>query len=149
MKYQRSLEKTAKDRKSPSLPLKLLLHKDLLKGEILDYGCGKGFDADYIKCDKYDPYYFPSYPVKLYDTIICIFVVNIIENDDDRNNVIKNIQNLLKNDGIAYICTHSDKRIKNYNYVISIDTECIYHHNGIRIFKVTKGQICQTQKMKM
>lgn len=148
MKSQiRSLEKTAKNRKSPSLPLKLLLNKNLLYGDILDYGCGKGFDANYIKCDKYDPYYFPSYPTKLYDTIICIFVVNIIESDDDRNGVIQNIQNLLKNDGVAYICTHSDKRIKKNNYVINIDTECIYHHNSIRIFKIVKDQKCQAKKM--
>lgn len=144
-----SLAKTAIRRKSPSLPMKAMLKKGWLLENILDFGCGHGFDADYINADKYDPYYFPNWPLKLYDTIICIFVLNVLPTDEDRQNVIFSIQSLLKNDGVAYIAVHSDKRLKNNesNSIITIDTECIYHHNGIKIFKITKDQKCQAKKI--
>lgn len=43
---------------------------------ILDYGCGKGFDSDYLSkyynVDKYDKYYYnnTSYKNKKYDLVI-------------------------------------------------------------------------------
>ena len=56
---------TAMSRKGASAPLKFLESKDLIKGSVLDYGCGKGADHKHL-LDKgfdakgYDPYWMPS-----------------------------------------------------------------------------------------
>ena len=54
--------KTAITRKKPSLPMRWLAKEGLIPSRIdtLDYGCGKGFDADYFGMDKYDPHFFPN-----------------------------------------------------------------------------------------
>jgi hypothetical protein len=53
---------TAISRTKPSKPIKLLIKSNQLYGHILDYGCGKGADVQYlnringIKCCGYDKY---------------------------------------------------------------------------------------------
>ena len=44
---------TAIARRKPSSPMILL--RDEIFGECLDYGCGRGFDCDYFGIDGYDP----------------------------------------------------------------------------------------------
>ena len=56
--------KTAIKRNKLSAPMRYLSENNLLKGDLLDYGCGRGDDADLLSMDKYDP------PIVLsYDTI--------------------------------------------------------------------------------
>ena len=74
---------TAIERETLSFPAKLLLNKGLLVGDVLDFGCGFGKDVELLK-EKglnivgYDKYYFPKYPAKKFDTIICFFVLNVL-----------------------------------------------------------------------
>jgi len=42
---------TAISRKLPSKPMQILHQKGLLKGALLDYGCGKGFDAKHYSME--------------------------------------------------------------------------------------------------
>ena len=46
--------KTAIGRNKPSAPLRALETKGLIVGDVLDYGCGKGYDAYYLGSDSYD-----------------------------------------------------------------------------------------------
>jgi ATP adenylyltransferase len=67
---------TAKERETLSFPAKLLLNKSLLVDDILDFGCGFGKDVELLKAKGknitgYDIHYFPKYPTKKFDTIIC------------------------------------------------------------------------------
>ena len=62
----------AMNRKNPSKSSSILLNLKILSDDVLDYGCGYGFDADYYKWDKFDPYYFDYYPDKKYSNIVCI-----------------------------------------------------------------------------
>lgn len=98
---------TAITRKTCSLPIKNLLKKDLLKGDILDYGCGKGFDVEYLNCDGYDIYYQPEFPTKKYDTISCNYVLNVVD-EDVRIDILKKIKGLLKEGGVAYVSVRRD-----------------------------------------
>ncbi len=74
---------TAKKRDCISMPTRKLLDLGLLKGEILDYGCGYGKDVELLKAKGfnvtgYDAYYFKDLPIRKYDTIICNYVLNVI-----------------------------------------------------------------------
>ncbi len=98
---------TAISRSKPSRPLRYLLANQLVKGRVLDYGCGRGFDAAYLNADKYDPYYFNQQPEGAYDTILCFFVLNVLSRSK-RTAVKRHIKQLLKPGGKAYIAVRND-----------------------------------------
>ncbi len=103
---------TAIQRDKPSFPLRRLLKDAFLKGDVLDFGCGFGSDADYLislgyNCDKYDPHYFPEYPKKKYDTIISFYVLNVIDKET-QTKVLIQISNLLKPNGSAFFSVRRD-----------------------------------------
>lgn len=109
---QASAYKTAISRSSLSVPMKFLKAKGLLKGRILDYGCGKGSDADFLANDaevsKFDPHFFPGKPKGKFDTITCDYVLNTIS-DADGKKVISKIKSLLAPGGKAYVAVRRDK----------------------------------------
>ena len=103
--YKGHLHKTAPRRKAGTLssPMEWLKRRrNLLKGRLLDYGCGYGTDADIMGMDKYDPNFFPDYPTGKYDTITCLYVMNFLHRQR-RYELFDNIKGLLTPDGIAYI----------------------------------------------
>jgi hypothetical protein len=87
--------------------------KGLLGGRKLDYGCGKGMDAQTYGMDKYDPHYAPELPEGPYDTITCNYVLNVIESFYERELVIASIRELLAPGGRAYITVRNDKGALN------------------------------------
>ena len=99
--------KTAMTRKVLSVPSRWIKEQGLLRGEVLDYGCGRGTDANILGCDRYDPHYFPSYPYGLYDTILCIYVLNTMP-AKERERVIKDVTNLLTVGGRAFFAVRRD-----------------------------------------
>jgi ATP adenylyltransferase len=108
--------KTAISRKTLPLPTRWLLGRGLLKGVILDYGCGKCFELNnlFFVSDGYDPHYRKDgIEHSSYDTIICNFVLNVIESPAARQGVIDDIQYLLAPGGIAYISVRNDKEKLN------------------------------------
>lgn len=99
--------RTAIKRVKISAPTKHLLDQDLINGNVLDYGCGYGFDAVSLGFDLYDPYFFPRRPDKKFDTIICNYVLNVVEKKYI-NWIIKDIESLLNNNGFAFITVRRD-----------------------------------------
>ena len=140
---------TAIYRKELSAPMKWLISKLLIKfGIALDYGCGRGSDADIYGFYKYDPYYFPDTSCltpDTYDTIICNYVLNVIEDSTVRDNIVKNIKNMLKSNGEAYIIVRRDVKKEGYttkgtyqcNVVLNLP---VVHEkkNNYCIYKLTK-----------
>ena len=99
---------TAIKRKKPSLPAQYLAEKNLIKGKALDYGCGRGMDADTFSMDKYDPHYFPTpLLLKQYDTILCTYVLNTVDKDTQED-ILNMIRRLLLPGGTAYIAVRRD-----------------------------------------
>ena len=103
---------TAIARKGPSSPLLSLEKMGLISGKVLDYGCGKGADGRYlasksIPVDSYDPFWNPINLNKKYDTILCTYVLNVLE-DNEEKELISNILKHLKQKGKAYISVRRD-----------------------------------------
>ena len=74
---------TAKERDTISLPARTIEQQSLLNGSILDFGCGFGKDVEVLQAKNYeitgyDPSYFPNYPDKKFDTILCFYVLNVL-----------------------------------------------------------------------
>jgi diadenosine tetraphosphate (Ap4A) HIT family hydrolase len=103
---------TAIERTYLSFPAKFLLEKNLLQGKILDFGCGLGNDVKLLrqkglKIREYDPYYFPEYPNEKFDTIISLYVLNVLF-PEDQTDVLMRVSHLLKPGGKAYYAVRRD-----------------------------------------
>jgi ATP adenylyltransferase len=109
---------TAKEREYLSFPAKILLNQDLLKGEVLDFGCGFGKDVELLK-EKginiigYDKHYFPEYPNKKFDTIICFYVLNVLM-PEEQSAVLMEVARLLKPTGKAYFAVRRDLQYQGF-----------------------------------
>jgi diadenosine tetraphosphate (Ap4A) HIT family hydrolase len=109
---------TAIERTSISFPTRFLKEKKLLIGEILDFGCGFGFDTDELEKSGYnivgyDNYYRPEYPQKKFDTILCNYVLNVLE-PNEQAEVLMSVSELLKPTGKAYFAVRRD--LKNEGF---------------------------------
>jgi len=109
-KYQRW---TAMNRSIPSKPYRTLLEKGLIKGRVLDYGCGRGMDVQDLESKNFtvygfDPAHFPIKPKGKFNTILATYVLNIILHPLERINTIKEIQSYLRKNGNAYVTVRRD-----------------------------------------
>lgn len=103
---------TAIKRSAVSFPTRFLLGNGYLHGHILDFGCGHGFDAGYLKelgldVYAYDKYYAPDYPNEKFDVIICHYVLNVLE-PEEQTEVLLQVSELLKPGGTAYFTVRRD-----------------------------------------
>lgn len=105
-------DKTAITRRSLSLPMQWLEKRNMLgcnrPNRRLDYGCGKGFDADTLGFQKYDLNHFPKMPEGTFDIITCNYVLNVIESREERHAVVDDILFRLADCGTAYIAVRND-----------------------------------------
>ena len=156
---------TAIKRTDLSVPTRYLLGKGLLKGRILDFGCGFGYDTDELKRQGldivgYDYYYRPDYPTGQFDTIICNYVLNVLE-PYAQAEVLMNVSNLLKPTGSAYYAVRRDLteegfRLhaihKQYTYqcnvklpyksLVSNSSYELYQYNHFNKLPRTEGETC-------
>lgn len=102
---------TAISRRNLSGPVRWLMSQDLLAGRILDYGSGRGFDADALNADRYDPYWHPTKPKGKFDTIICNYVLNVVD-EDTQESILQELRTYLKDGGKAYISVRRDLKDK-------------------------------------
>lgn len=156
---------TAIKRTDLSVPTRYLLQHNLLKGRILDFGCGFGFDTDELKRQGfdivgYDYYYRPDYPTGQFDTIICNYVLNVLESYAQVE-VLMNVSNLLKPTGTAYYAVRRDLEEegfrlhaihKQYTYqcnvklpyksLVSNSSYELYQYNHFNKLPRTEGESC-------
>lgn len=102
--------KTVITRKSLSTPMAWLKKNNMLNSNrpMLDYGCGKGSDAKLIGMDKYDLNHFPTMPQGVFDVITCNYVLNVIQDPQERQEVVDTILAKLDDCGTAYIAVRND-----------------------------------------
>ncbi len=109
---------TAKERETLSFPAKFLLNHNLLNGEVLDFGCGFGKDVELLKAkginiSGYDKHYFPEYPQKKFDTIICLYVLNVLL-PEEQAAVLLELSQLVKPTGHVYFAVRRDLRFEGF-----------------------------------
>lgn len=99
--------RTAIARRAPSVPARELHARGLLTGRVLDYGCGRGVDADAYGLERYDPNGAPDMPEGLFDTIMCNFVLNVVDKATEAA-ILADIRERLAPGGRAYLTVRRD-----------------------------------------
>jgi 2-polyprenyl-3-methyl-5-hydroxy-6-metoxy-1,4-benzoquinol methylase len=141
---------TAKERDSLSFPAKVILERNLLAGEVLDFGCGFGKDVSLlqekgINIMGYDKHYFPEYPQKKFDTITCFYVLNVLL-QEEQSMVLMEIAQLLKPSGKAYFAvrrdiqyegyrTHKIHQQKTYQCNVLLNSKVIFENKSCAIYE--------------
>ena len=141
---------TAKERTQLSFPSKYLKSKGVLKGKILDYGCGYGKDVEILaqqgfNITGYDPYYFPDFPSEKFDTIICHYVLNVLK-PEIQALVLMRVSSLLNENGIAYFTVRRDitnegfrihkiHKKPTYQMLVRLPYESFYHNENCEIYR--------------
>lgn len=138
--------KTAIARNKPSKPVRKLVAAGQIVGRTLDYGCGRGKDTEYLDCEGFDPYYRPELPVAPFATIVCNYVLNVIESDVTRREVLRDIDDLLADDGFAYIAVRANRKdlrgrtaIGTWQGLIVLDLPTAYKDSDTVIYVMRKG----------
>ena len=114
------MKRTAITRRAPSKPMQYLYslayltHENDHWGRTLDYGSGRGFDADYFNMERYDPNFAPEKPSKGFDVITCNYVLNVVDKVTQRA-IVDEIEALLNDGGIAFISVRRDLK-KDMHY---------------------------------
>jgi hypothetical protein len=139
-----STHKTAITRSSLSVPARNLQESGLIRGRVLDYGSGRGGDASFLKSDSYDPYYNSTHPEGPYDTILCTYVLNVLESAAERVLVISKIKKLLAKDGTAYVTVRRDVKDDPDSvrpatqFDVNLNYPSVKKTSTYEIYKVTK-----------
>lgn len=90
----------------------------MLIGKVLDFRCGMGKDVELLKAKGidntgYDKHYFPEYPQKRFDTIICFYVLNILL-PEEQASVLMELSQLIKPNGKVYIAVRRDLQYEGF-----------------------------------
>jgi diadenosine tetraphosphate (Ap4A) HIT family hydrolase len=109
---------TAIERNKLSTPVQFLLDRKLLKGRILDFGCGLGTDVKLLHqqgldITGYDAYYAPTAPTGKFETIVCCYVLNVLM-PAEQAEVLMEIAHLLKPGGKAYYAVRRDLKKEGF-----------------------------------
>ena len=116
MREYNPFKKTAMSRRSLSVPMRELMNLGLLYGSILDYGAGHGFDVNFLSYlgvdvvgyDKYNPEYKDeSLLDKKYDVVCCLYVLNVIRDLEEHQQVIDKLRSLGDN---VFVALRNDKK---------------------------------------
>ena len=124
--------RTAISRKALSVPARYLLKNKLITGSILDYGCDKGGDVKRLAAMNkmiigYDPNssyetrgkFFRGTEAMLspykFDTILCTYVLNVVQHHRGQPEILERIKFLLHPAGVAYITVRRDIKKEGIN----------------------------------
>jgi SAM-dependent methyltransferase len=132
-------------RETVSKTARLLEERRLLRGRVLDYGCGFGFDADHYGWEAYDPHYRQKLPEGVFDTIVCNHVANMLTRES-RQRLFRSIQALLAPQGKAYVSVSRKipragkiamrKRIQNY---VVLTLPSLLCDDELEIYRLERG----------
>jgi hypothetical protein len=135
----------APQRAGLSKTARVLVEGGLIRGRVLDYGCGQGYDADQQGWEAYDPYYRPGFPTGPYDTIVVNHVANILTRAS-REKLLAAVEGLLAAGGAAYISVArniplggkagSRRRIQNY---VVLTLPSIFADDEEEVYRMAKG----------
>jgi len=109
---------TAISRTSPSKPSRWLIEHGLLKGRVLDYGCGRGdlskAEPPIPNLQEWDPHWSDNEPSGVFDTVVCNYVLNVLE-PGDVNAIIADVRSKLSPTGRAFFSVRRDIKTEGDN----------------------------------
>jgi ATP adenylyltransferase len=105
---------TVKERSEASFPVRHLLQSGLIRGRVLDFGSGLGEDVAFLRpkgfdVSGFDPHYAPDSPQGRFDTILCLYVLNVLL-PEEQAHVLMAVSELLAPTGRAYFAVRRDIR---------------------------------------
>lgn len=113
--------KTAINRHQLSQPVSLLARHNYLNGDysIFDFGCGKGDDvreleAHGLNVNKWDPISYPEEDKLKSDIVNLGFVINVIEDKEERINTLKEAWHLANKILVASVMIAGDAMINQF-----------------------------------
>ena len=122
-------EKTAIKRSKMTKPTEWLFQKalpslDLHPTSVLDYGAGKSVDVDLLPqlrpglvTGAWDPYphagfeHRTAWPAPGWDLVMVNFVLNVLDTEEERLDVVRRASSLLAPGGLLWLCTRSRRHI--------------------------------------
>jgi hypothetical protein len=123
-----------------------LVEQGHVKGQVLDFGCGFGFDADHFGWNAFDPHYRQETLEGKYDTITCNHVLNMLTHKNRKQTICK-IRELLTPDGNAFLIVPRNipkigkialrKRIQNY---VVLTLPSIYSDQKLEIYQMGRAE---------
>ena len=128
----------------PSRAARVLVERGLLDGRVLDFGCGRGADADHFGWDGYDPVHRPFRPRGHYQSILCNGLLANL-NRSHRAMLIGHIREFLLDFGRAYLVVprnlpaagnHDAENGVQHYVVLSLPS--VYADDEFEIYELTK-----------
>lgn len=109
----------------------------------MDFGCGRGFDCDSLGIEGWDPYWRPKMPRGKFDTVMCNYVLNVLDLWEQRQ-VLDRIKFLLRKGGHGYAAVRTDwKNLRGWTSkgtyqreVLMLDWYIEYEGKGFRIYDI-------------
>lgn len=134
--------------KGLSKPIRILVEKGVLIGQKMDYGSGRGYDANHYGMSMFDPYYFPLDHKEryygVYNTIICQYVLNVLP-PEEQEPILKEIEDMLLVGGKAYIIVRRDIKKEGpttrdtYQRNVVLDLPVFYKESAFCIYELHKS----------
>ena len=135
---------TAISRSKLSAPMSFLSSNGFLGGRMLDYGCGRGFDAAALRMHQYDPYWCNILPRGRFDAITCNYVLNVLP-EGELPKLFSRIDRYLRKDGLAYITVRRDVKEDGYTSRgtyqrnVELDLPVLHETSSYCIYIYNKG----------
>lgn len=138
---------TVKERVRESLPIRHLLKQGLINGRVLDFGCGLGVDVNFLRrkgynVTGYDPHYAPEIPQGKFDTIICLYVLNVLL-PEEQSHVLMAVSELLHPTGSAYFAVRRDIQRNGFRHHVKHDTNVYQCHVTLPYQSILKTDHCE------
>ena len=138
---------TAIGRTEPSKPMRYLLRHDfidLMNDRVLDFGCGRGFDAATYMIEKYDPHFFPKRPRGKFDVVVCSYVLNVLPKKYECD-IMNEVMDYLNRIGTAFITVRRNIKKQGYTAkgtyqrnVVLTGVPSVYRDSDMEIYRVGK-----------
>ncbi len=90
--------------------------------------------------DRFDPYFYPEIKEKKYEVILCHYVINVVD-EEEQNQIIEHIKNLLAPEGKAYFTVRRDIKkdihYKDYSQrIVHLPYKTIKKHRDFEIYEM-------------
>ena len=134
-------------RQTISKTAQVLVDQGLVRGRVLDHGCGFGFDADHFGWEAFDPHYRRKTPEGLFDTVVCNHVAHMLTRAS-RHKLFGVIVALLAPQGTAYLSVSRKlpaagklgirKRIQNY---VVLTLPSVFRDGEVEVYRLESSSL--------